>query len=340
MRRTLLCPTHRRGYHPFDTLILHIPKSSMPSSHNPHTKCTCGKSKKPSKLNCQGQIPGIPRTRYYDIDTGKNTPTYSRFKVPTSLGHSCQEPSVPCPVDALLRRGCESNWSFAVQCNATSGEKQWKTELVSRCLKNKSMIINACGRKLGFIIGWWFVEGFFVFVLGLFFVFGLLLVFLHFPVVFLHCPLIFLHFPFSISVPSFSISFPSFSISFSSCSISCLSFSNSFPLFFFWSSRLLSFIFHWFSRFLSFFPLLSSILSFILVFSFHFYVFYPLIYGFHRRFSAFSVCSSSITLWCFWCSVSFEHFFPLFPSAPVLLLYLSTYLCTYLCIYLPTYLST
>jgi hypothetical protein len=26
-----------------------------------------------------------------------------------------------------------------MQCNATSGEKQWKTELVSRCLKNKSM---------------------------------------------------------------------------------------------------------------------------------------------------------------------------------------------------------
>ena len=71
-----------------------------------------------------------------------------------------------------------------------------------------------------------------MFFLGLFFVFGLLLVFLHFPVVFLHCPLIFLHFPFSISFPSFSISFPSFSISFSSCSISCLSFSNSFPLFF------------------------------------------------------------------------------------------------------------
>jgi hypothetical protein len=58
-----------------------------------------------------------PRTRYYDIDTGKNTSTYSRFKLPTSLGHSCQEPSVPCPDDALLHRGYESNWSFT--CSAT-----------------------------------------------------------------------------------------------------------------------------------------------------------------------------------------------------------------------------
>lgn len=40
-----------------------------------------------------------------------------------------------CPPAPWLRVQLELH----MQCNATSGEKQWKTELVSRCLKNKSM---------------------------------------------------------------------------------------------------------------------------------------------------------------------------------------------------------